>query len=85
VCDGCASSLKLRAAFLSRKNIWLGLVLGGYVFDAASGDEGRRLMANVPLPKRVPALLLARRASCHRHICQLSNEDLYLIDILPAL
>ena len=28
----------------------------------ASGDEGRRLMANVPLPKRVLALLVARRA-----------------------
>jgi hemerythrin-like domain-containing protein len=53
------------ADFLSRKNLWLGLVLGGYVFDAASGDEGRRLMANVPLPKRVLALLLARRASAN--------------------
>ena len=50
------------AEFLSRKNVWLGLVLGGYVLDAGSGDEGRRLMANVPLPKRMLALLLARRA-----------------------
>jgi hypothetical protein len=50
------------AEFLSMKNVWLGLVLGGYVLDAA-GDEGRRLMANVPLPKRALALLLAPRAS----------------------
>jgi hemerythrin-like domain-containing protein len=50
------------AEFLSRKNVRLGLVLGGYVFDASSADEGRRLMANVPLPKRVLAGLLARRA-----------------------
>jgi hypothetical protein len=28
-------------------------------------DEGRRLMANVPLPKRVLALLLARRVSAN--------------------
>jgi Hemerythrin HHE cation binding domain len=50
------------AEFLSRKNLRLGLVLGGYVFDASSADEGRRLMENVPLPKRVLAQLLARRA-----------------------
>jgi hypothetical protein len=49
------------AEFLSIKNVWLGLVLGGYVLDAA-GDDGGRLMANVPLPKRALALLLARRA-----------------------
>jgi len=50
------------AEFLSMKNLWLGPVLGGYVLDAASGDKGRRLIANVPLPKRMLALLLARRA-----------------------
>jgi iron-sulfur cluster repair protein YtfE (RIC family) len=50
------------AEFLSRKNLRLGLVLGGYVFDAASASEGERLMANVPLPKRVLAQLLARPA-----------------------
>jgi len=41
------------AEFLSWTNLRLGLVLGGYVLDAATDDEGRRLMANVPLPKRV--------------------------------
>jgi hypothetical protein len=52
------------------KNAWLGLVLGGYVLDGASGDEGRRLMADVPLPKRVLAPLVARRACaiCRRKI-----------------
>jgi hemerythrin-like domain-containing protein len=50
------------AEFLSRKNLRLGLVLGGYVFDAASANEGQRLMDNVPLPKRVLAQLLARPA-----------------------
>lgn len=50
------------AEFLSMRNMWLGLVLGGYVLDAA-GDKARRLMANVPLPKRALVLLMARRAS----------------------
>jgi hemerythrin-like domain-containing protein len=49
------------AQFLSIKNLWLGLVLAGYVLNAA-GDEGHRLLANVALPKRALALLLARRA-----------------------
>jgi hemerythrin-like domain-containing protein len=59
------------AEFLSRKNVWLGLVLGGYVLDAGSGDEGRRLMANVPLPKRMLALLLARR------VCAIYRRKIY--------
>jgi iron-sulfur cluster repair protein YtfE (RIC family) len=50
------------AEFLSRKNLRLGLVLGGYVLDAASADEGQRIMSNVPLPKRVLVQLLARPA-----------------------
>jgi hemerythrin-like domain-containing protein len=49
------------AEFLSRKNLWLGLVLGGYVLDAATDDEGRRLLANVPLPKRFLAQRLGKR------------------------
>jgi hypothetical protein len=53
------------AEFLSTKNLRLGLVLGGYVLDAASPDEGQRLMANVPLPKRVLLQLLARPAFAH--------------------
>ena len=59
------------AEFLSMKNLWLGPVLGGYVLDAGSGDEGRRLMANVPLPKRMLALLLARRA------CAIYRRNIY--------
>ena len=59
------------AEFLSMKNLWLGPVLGGYVLDAASGDKGRRLIANVPLPKRMLALLLARRA------CAIYRRNIY--------
>ena len=50
------------AEFISRKNLRLGLVLGGYVFDAASASEGQRIMSDVPLPKRVLLQLLARPA-----------------------
>jgi len=50
------------AKFLSWKNLRLGLVLGGYVLDAASADEGQRIMSNVPWPKRKLVQLLARPA-----------------------
>ena len=50
------------AEFISRKNLRLGLVLGGYVFDAASASEGQRIMSDVPLPKRVLLQLLAKPA-----------------------
>ncbi len=30
----------------------LGLVLGGFVLDSASADEGRRFLAGMPLPQR---------------------------------
>lgn len=48
--------------FISRKNLRLGLVLGGLTFDAASADEARRILAHVPLPQRVLIRLLARRS-----------------------
>jgi len=50
------------AAFLSRRNLRLGLVLAGYVLDAASADEGRRLMARVPLPQRTLSRLFGKHA-----------------------
>ena len=49
------------AEFLSRKNLKLGLVLGGYVLDAASADEARRILANVPFPQRTVLRLFAKR------------------------
>jgi hemerythrin-like domain-containing protein len=58
--DEWQEAVERAAKFLSRKNLRLGLVLGGYVFDAASANEGQRIMSNVPLPKRVLLQLLAR-------------------------
>lgn len=49
------------AEFISRKDLRLGLVLGGLTFDAASADEARRILAHVPLPQRILIRLLARR------------------------
>jgi iron-sulfur cluster repair protein YtfE (RIC family) len=49
------------AAFVSRKNLKLGLVLGGLVFYASSAQEARRILANTPLPQRILVRLLARR------------------------
>jgi iron-sulfur cluster repair protein YtfE (RIC family) len=51
------------AEFLSRRNLRLGLVLGGMVLDASSADEARRIVAGVPLPQRILIRLLARRSS----------------------
>jgi hypothetical protein len=36
-------------------------VLGGYVLDAASADEARRILCNVPLPQRTLIRLFAKR------------------------
>jgi hypothetical protein len=36
-------------------------VLGGYVLDAASADEARRILTNVPLPQRMLMRLFAKR------------------------
>jgi iron-sulfur cluster repair protein YtfE (RIC family) len=58
--DEWQESVARAAEFLSRKNLRLGLVLGGYVLDVASANEGQRIMSNVPLPKRVLLQLLAR-------------------------
>ena len=49
------------AAFITRRNLRLGLVLSGLVLDASSPDEVRRLLAIVPLPQRILIRLLARR------------------------
>ncbi|HTQ22656.1 hemerythrin domain-containing protein [Mycobacterium sp.] len=49
------------AEFLSRKNLRLGLVLGGLVLDASSADEARRILASAPLPQRILLRSLARR------------------------
>jgi hypothetical protein len=49
------------AEFISRKNLRLGLVLGGLTFGAASADEARRILTQVPLLQRLLIRLLARR------------------------
>jgi hemerythrin-like domain-containing protein len=49
------------AEFLSRKNLRLGLVLGGLVLDASSPDEARRILASAPRPQRLLVRFLARR------------------------
>jgi hemerythrin-like domain-containing protein len=49
------------ADFISRKNLRLGLVLGGLVLDASSADEARRILAIAPMPQRIVIRLLARR------------------------
>lgn len=52
---------KRGAEFLSARNLRLGLVMAGYVLDAGSQDEQRRLLANVPLGKRLVARLFGKR------------------------
>lgn len=47
--------------FISRKNLRLGLVLGGLIFDASSADETRRILTHVPRLQRILIRLLARR------------------------
>jgi hypothetical protein len=42
-------------------NLKLGLVPGGYVLDAASADEARRILAHVPFPQRTLLRLFAKR------------------------
>jgi len=49
------------AEFISRKNLRLGLVMGGLVLDASSIDEGRRMLASAPAPQRILVRLFARR------------------------
>jgi iron-sulfur cluster repair protein YtfE (RIC family) len=48
------------ADFISRKNLRLGLVLGGLVLDASSADEARRILAIAPALQRFLIRLLAR-------------------------
>jgi hypothetical protein len=55
------SSLDRGAAFLSRKNVKLGLVLGGFVLDAASAEEGRCFLAGLPLLQRTLWRLFGKR------------------------
>jgi len=59
--DEWQEAVSRAAEFLSRKNLKLGLVLGGYVLDAASAEEARRILANVPLPQRTLIRLFAKR------------------------
>jgi hypothetical protein len=47
------------AAFMSRRNVKLALVLGGMVLDGSPDEERRRFLAGVPLPQRLLVRLLA--------------------------
>ena len=49
------------AAFMSRRNVELALVLGGMVLDGSPDEERRRFLAGVPLPQRLLVRLLADR------------------------
>jgi hemerythrin-like domain-containing protein len=49
------------AAFMSRRNVKLALVLGGMVLDGSPDEERRRFLAGVPLPQRLLVRLLADR------------------------
>ena len=51
------------AAFISRKNLRLGLVLGGLVLEVCTADEARRILASAPLPQRAAVRLFARRTA----------------------
>ena len=55
------------AEFLSRRNLKPGLVLGGYVLDAATADEGRRVLAGAPWAQRTMVRLFAKRTFAAYH------------------
>jgi len=49
------------AAFMSRRNVKLALVLGGMVLDGVPDGLRRRFLAGVPWPQRQLVRLLAER------------------------
>jgi iron-sulfur cluster repair protein YtfE (RIC family) len=49
------------AAFMSRRNVKLALVLGGMVLDGSPDEVRRRFLAGVPLPQRLLVRLLSDR------------------------
>jgi len=58
-----AATVKRGAAFISARNLRLGLVLGGLVLDAGSEEERRIILSGAPLPQRVVVQLFGARAA----------------------
>jgi iron-sulfur cluster repair protein YtfE (RIC family) len=58
-----AAAVKRAAAFISVRNLRLGLVLGGLVLDAGSEEERRIILSGAPLPQRVVVELFGARAA----------------------
>jgi hypothetical protein len=58
------------AAFMSRRNVKLALVLGGMVLDACSVEDRQRFLTGVPLPQRLLVRLLADR-TCAKYRTEL--------------
>jgi hemerythrin-like domain-containing protein len=61
--DEWQATIKQGASFLSARNLRLGIVMGGMVLDAASRDEGRAFIANMPLPQRLMVQLFGARTT----------------------
>jgi hypothetical protein len=58
-----AATVKRGAAFISVRNLPLGLVLGGLVLEAGSEEERRIILSGAPLPQRVVVQLFGARAA----------------------
>ena len=69
--DEWQAAIKQGASFLSARNLRLGIVLGGMVLCAASDDERRVFLSNVPLPQRLMLQLLGVRTTVayRRRLC----------------
>ena len=61
--DEWQATLKRGASFLSARNARLGVVLLGMVLSAASKDERRVFISNLPVPQRLMAKLFGTRAA----------------------
>jgi hypothetical protein len=70
-----AATVKRGAAFISARNLRLGIVLGGLVLDAGSAEERRIILAGAPLPQRVVVQLFGARAASayRRRLCGSSS------------
>ncbi|OBA96532.1 hypothetical protein A5662_17635 [Mycobacteriaceae bacterium 1482268.1] len=57
-----AAAVKHAASFISPRNLWLGIVLGGLVLEAASEAERRIILSGAPIPQRLVVQLFGARA-----------------------
>jgi hemerythrin-like domain-containing protein len=58
-----AAAVKQGAAFISARNLRLGIVLGGLVLDGASDEERRVILGGAPLPQRLVVQLFSARTT----------------------